>query len=151
MARKVSCEQSLQCPFNSLLPAELRIRPPGSGPDNSIYVLSVGSRLELECQLDRGDFSGTDDVNALDWMRGKLRIAHNWLRSLRRTLLLDLPISACTRNPKWTTKVVGFAKPGSFPAWTSKVWANTSAFSTMTSNEPSSFMCLVRRDSMNSQ
>lgn len=70
--------------------AELRIRPPGSGPDSSIYVLSVGSRLELECQLDRGDYSEPEDVNALDWMRGKLRIAHNWLRSLNSRILYHI-------------------------------------------------------------
>jgi hypothetical protein len=66
--------------FLLIFKGDIRIRPHGLGSDGSLYVLSSGSRLELECQVDKEDFGGTEDVNALDWIRGKLRIAHNWLR-----------------------------------------------------------------------
>uniref|UniRef100_A0A1I8B6Q1 Fibronectin type-III domain-containing protein n=1 Tax=Meloidogyne hapla TaxID=6305 RepID=A0A1I8B6Q1_MELHA len=62
-----------------LINAEINIRPPGIGKNNSIYILSLNSPLQLDCEVEYGDFSDIEDINALEWVRGKMKIGHNWL------------------------------------------------------------------------
>nr|CAD2189200.1 unnamed protein product [Meloidogyne enterolobii] len=62
-----------------LINGEISIRPPGIGKNNSIYILSLNSPLQLDCEVEYGDFDDIEDINALEWVRGKMKIGNNWL------------------------------------------------------------------------
>ncbi|KAF7632774.1 hypothetical protein Mgra_00007836 [Meloidogyne graminicola] len=62
-----------------LINAELRINPPGIGKNNSIYILSANSSIQLDCEVELGDFNEIDDINSLEWIKGKMKIGQNWL------------------------------------------------------------------------
>uniref|UniRef100_A0A915MCA4 Ig-like domain-containing protein n=1 Tax=Meloidogyne javanica TaxID=6303 RepID=A0A915MCA4_MELJA len=39
----------------------------------------LNSPLQLDCEVEYGDFDDIEDINALEWVRGKMKIGNNWL------------------------------------------------------------------------